>query len=1032
MRRLLLEGGVAGHLSHLYDNRQLTANKMGKILSLASKGELEGTEKTDGFNIYLGYRDGETRYARNKGDMRAGGRVMQDLLDRVFAGGDQIKDVYVKAFTAFGKFVERLPPNVQANIFGENGEIFYNTEIQGPGANNVVTYDANVVSIHHGNHKRYNPDTDTVEIVDAEANSKALDRVLNSIEQKVAGDDFRVARTAMMRLRRLDDDTDLRIVLAKIEKAGFVGDMTMEEYLVSKVTPQVEARSPHLNPAIHQMMVNYILNIPGEDGQKVKLNNIYKGFPVDQRKLIRNIVKEEGGSMVKKSIWPIETAIHDFAVELLRGMESAYILDNNSQVNRLKAEVESAIRGIQSYKGEGDDIARSVLAQQLEKIKHLDNINSTVEGFVFNYEGQMYKFTGNFAPINQILGLFKYGRGGVPAIKKQDSSEPEELDEMEEVPAGATETVVAVLPGAFKPPHRGHFAMALHYASIADSVKVYISRIPREGVDFNVSKAIWNMYVQGSSDPNASKIEVIPEPSDNSSPVGAALEYVGNEHGKPHLAQPGEAVILGASNKADKRGAPDFMRFKNAGKYFAPGVKGGDPDPSTGVPTLTVQNVFKVSPEALSASDLRKAIRNSDLKTVMSYMPKDVAKNETALQAIFDILDIGAAPSVDTPSISETLMAVVEEVLNEKLKPSQGAGAYVKDFYKSDAPQFKGKDKKKRREMAIAAFLQDKEETNEAVRLDESSRSLLQNPEYITNVLGIDMPLNESYPYSAQLNEQIVKEQMLLEGFFNDLKAMGGQAKQLFAALKELLTDPKRVQYWTNAAYRMMVKAPINKIYQLLNYIIEQLSTMPTIVQWAQKSKAMLQGIQQSVGNAKGWQGAMLMTSLGLGFKWLWSQVGEIIDGAVGKIGELVGAKAIQEIQKYIQDTVIGKAWKVIQDKFTGLIKQAGAALSGVGAWFKWASTAFQGAQFVLDALKGTLSRFGGLRVNELSAMAGGAVQGAAIDSDEGDTPWRGLDANKENKKQEKAQRLKGTKLTKEELIQKVMDYLLVQEKSYG
>ena len=164
----------------------------------------------------------------------------------------------------------------------------------------------------------------------------------------------------------------------------------------------------------------------------------------------------------------------------------------------------------------------------------------------------------------------------------------------------------------------------------------------------------------------------------------------------------------------------------------------------------------------------------------------------------------------------------------------------------------------------------------------------------------------------------------------------------------------------------------------------------------------------------------------------MWSQVGEIIDGAVGKIGELVGAKAIQEIQKYIQGTVIGKAWKVIQDKFTGLVKQAGAALSGVGAWFKWASTAFQGAQFVLDALKGTLSRFGGLRVNELSAMAGGAVQGAAIDSDKGDTPWRGLDASKENKKQEKAQRLKGTKLTKEELIQKVMDYLLVQEKSYG
>ena len=37
-------------------------------------------------------------------------------------------------------------------------------------------------------------------------------------------------------------------------------------------------------------------------------------------------------------------------------------------------------------------------------------------------------------------------------------------------------------------------------------------------------------------------------------------------------------------------------------------------------------------------------------------------------------------------------------------------GEVIKDFYKSDAPQFKGKGKKKRQQMAIAAYLQDKEE----------------------------------------------------------------------------------------------------------------------------------------------------------------------------------------------------------------------------------------------------------------------------------------------------------------------------------
>jgi len=39
------------------------------------------------------------------------------------------------------------------------------------------------------------------------------------------------------------------------------------------------------------------------------------------------------------------------------------------------------------------------------------------------------------------------------------------------------------------------------------------------------------------------------------------------------------------------------------------------------------------------------------------------------------------------------------------LKVSDGIGDWIKDFKKSDAPQFKGKDEKERRDMAIAAYL---------------------------------------------------------------------------------------------------------------------------------------------------------------------------------------------------------------------------------------------------------------------------------------------------------------------------------------
>jgi len=51
-----------------------------------------------------------------------------------------------------------------------------------------------------------------------------------------------------------------------------------------------------------------------------------------------------------------------------------------------------------------------------------------------------------------------------------------------------------------------------------------------------------------------------------------------------------------------------------------------------------------------------------------------------------------------------------EEEINEVLKPSDDVSTWIEDFYKSDAPQFKGKDKEERREMAVAAWLEARRE----------------------------------------------------------------------------------------------------------------------------------------------------------------------------------------------------------------------------------------------------------------------------------------------------------------------------------
>ena len=641
-------GGVAGHLSHLYDNRELTFNEMKKILSLASSGDLIGTEKTDGYNIFLGFKDGQPRAARNKGDMQRGGMSTDELAAREFKGGAQVKKVYNDAFRAYEKAVRSLTPAEQEMLFGLEGEIFYNTEIQGPGASNVVNYDANVLSIHHAGHRRYNAETNQVEVVDATENSKILDKAVDRFEAATADEPFSVRRTAFLELKQLDDDYDLQICLAKIKKAGFEGSMTIEQYLEQKILYKLNSELSYFSEQLRQDIVDRIL----KKEEAPTLSQIYKGFPPDQKQIIREFVNN-GNSYIKEAILPIEEAIHDFAVELLRGLESAYVLDNNAEVSRVKAEVEEAIKQIQSYEGEHSDELQDILAQQLRKIKHIDNINTTVEGFVFQYGDQLYKFTGNFAPVNQLLGLFRYGRGAIPPIKKAEIQEQGGDDTPEEL----TRRKIAVIPGKFKPPHKGHLKMVEHYASVADVVVILISPLSRtteSGVEISLSESrqIWEVYLANSEVDTAN---VIIAKSPFNSPVQSSYELVaGNIKGFIPVA--GDLIIPGASTKPDpKSGVPDTERFARFHQIPAenkvPGV----------VPAHVEDYAFNPHGDEMgdfSARDFRDAIDSGDLYDLQRFIPDSVNA-----ESILDIVYDGNPPQKKTLTM-ESLYSLVEEAFN--------------------------------------------------------------------------------------------------------------------------------------------------------------------------------------------------------------------------------------------------------------------------------------------------------------------------------------------------------------------------------
>jgi len=105
-------------------------------------------------------------------------------------------------------------------------------------------------------------------------------------------------------------------------------------------------------------------------------------------------------------------------------------------------------------------------------------------------------------------------------------------------------------------------------------------------------------------------------------------------------------------------------------------------------------------------------------------VPSAIRKMELAIEDASQILAALQGGGGELPSWWMSKITIASDYLNkardyllvpvqgmeEKLKPSMGAGAYVDDFRKSKAPQFKGKSDKKKQKMAIAAYLDDKDE----------------------------------------------------------------------------------------------------------------------------------------------------------------------------------------------------------------------------------------------------------------------------------------------------------------------------------
>jgi len=172
-----------------------------------------------------------------------------------------------------------------------------------------------------------------------------------------------------------------------------------------------------------------------------------------------------------------------------------------------------------------------------------------------------------------------------------------ELEDEDGDPVGGR--TLAIVPGAFKPPHLGHLSMVKQYASEADEVIVLISSPLKasRGIDGNPitaqqSKEIWEMLLADQGLSNV-RVEISPKPS----PISATYEYVGEEG----PLEPGTRLVLGASQKGG-----DFKRWRGASKYVKPGIELLPPAETAVVPAN------RPSGEPYSATDARKMLEQGE------------------------------------------------------------------------------------------------------------------------------------------------------------------------------------------------------------------------------------------------------------------------------------------------------------------------------------------------------------------------------------------------------------------------------------
>ena len=430
--KLINEGGLAGHMMHPYEALDMTPRQIiDRIKEYSTSQSI--IEKVDGQNLFFTVeQDGTLMFARNKEDM-----THSDLVEKFtghpaekpfIEGGEAIKNGVEQWIQSAGDAAEMEI----REIFHPTDDIksFINFEIMHPDKPNQIIYDEKYIVFHS-----IIDYVDGRKTIHSSNKGQRLEKIIRFMNSGIAASGFTLASNRTVNLNELSN-VQIEDYVDRIKKVAQSLDITEDQYLgeaiENKIKKEIDSLGIEIRDEDLKTIYDFVLYGEDREGNKIKSKDFTSNIIKTDVPKLRNIGLTSANNALKKVqriLSPFKEIFVDLGVDLLKGVKSAYMSDETNQMNidLLRDKLSTAINDLINYMNENPE---NYWEPEVHRLRyHLDKVidtdieeivSTSVEGGVYDYQGDLLKVTGGFAPLNQILGAAYRDRKGIfPTFKQK-------------------------------------------------------------------------------------------------------------------------------------------------------------------------------------------------------------------------------------------------------------------------------------------------------------------------------------------------------------------------------------------------------------------------------------------------------------------------------------------------------------------------------------------------------------------------------------------------------------------------------------